>query len=160
MMNELFRTLPKLFRETGQHEQFREGLVFAAWRKIAGERLREQTEPVQLQQKHLIVAVNNEMWKRHLEQLSGEMIFKLNSALGQVAVTFIEFQVDEQKVKDAGNNPAQKEIDSEAQNEIALEQITPQMRKAADAIKDDNLRYQFLLTAGSCLARKERMKNK
>jgi hypothetical protein len=32
------------------------------------------------------------------------------------------------------------------------------MRHAADSIKDENLRYQFLLAAGSCLARKKNMK--
>ena len=42
--------------------------------------------------------------------------------------------------------------------EIALEEVTPKMRRAADAIKDDNLRYQFLLAAGSCLARKKKLK--
>jgi len=50
-------------------------------------------------------------------------------------------------------------ISSAEMEEIALEEVTPKLRVAADAIKDDNLRYQFLLAAGSCLARKKKMVN-
>jgi hypothetical protein len=51
-------------------------------------------------------------------------------------------------------------MSDEELREIALDKITPKLRHAADAIKDDNLRYQFLLAAGSCLARKEKLKEK
>jgi hypothetical protein len=51
-------------------------------------------------------------------------------------------------------------MDVEELREIALEQVTPNLRIAADAIKDDNLRYQFLLAAGSALAQKKRLEKK
>jgi hypothetical protein len=157
-MEALFRALPKLLKEFEDTEEVREAVVFAAWRRIAGESLSEHTVPFRLFNKHLIIAVADKMWKRHLETLSGQMIFKLNSALGQAIVTFIEFRVDEETVAaERAKHPVNKMTDQE-QEEIALEEVTPKLRHSADAIKDDNLRYQFLLAAGSCLARKKKMK--
>jgi len=156
-MEDLFRALPKLLKEFEDTEEVREAVVFAAWRKIAGESLSEHTIPFRLYNKHLIIAVADRMWKRHLESLSGQMIFKLNSVLGQAIVTFIEFRIDEDTVEAERAKHRIKLMSDEEQREIALEEITPKMRRSADAIKDDNLRYQFLLAAGSCLARKKKM---
>jgi hypothetical protein len=157
-MNELFRALPALLRQMEDNESLRQAVVFAAWRRIAGEGLREHAVPLRLFQKHLIVAVMSETWKKHLEHLSGQMIFKLNSTLEQPLVTFIEFRVDEETVGEERAKHQKKALDDERQRQIALEEVTPQMRRAADRIKDENLRYQFLLAAGSCLARKKNMK--
>ena len=157
-MNELFRALPALLRQMEDNESLRQAVVFAAWRRIAGEGLREHAVPLRLYQKHLIVAVMSETWKKHLEHLSGQMIFKLNSTLEQPLVTFIEFRVDEETIKHERAKYPKETIDEEKQKQIALEQVTPKMRHAADSIKDENLRYQFLLAAGSCLARKKNMK--
>ena len=157
-MNELFRALPALLKQFDENENVREAVAFAAWRKISGESLRQHAVPLRLFQKHLIIAVGSETWKKHLESLSGQMIFKINSALGQAVVTFIEFRVDEKTVEaERAKNKKSTLSDAELE-EIALEEVTPKMRRAADAIKDDNLRYQFLLAAGSCLARKKNMK--
>jgi hypothetical protein len=157
-MNELFRALPALLKQMDDNEPLREAVIFAAWRKIAGEGLREKAVPFRLYQKHLIIAVESTMWKRHLESLSGQMIFKINSALGQALVTFLEFRVDDETVQAERAKRRKDLIDEEELREIALEQVTPKLRSAADAIKDDNLRYQFLLAAGSALAQKQRLK--
>ncbi len=157
-MNELFRALPKLLKEFDDNEELREAVTLAAWRKIAGESLRKHAVPFRLFNKHLIVAVRDNMWKRHLETLSGQMIFKINSVLGQAVVTFIEFRIDEETILQKTKNEQGSTLSDEELREIALDEVTPKLRGAADAIKDDNLRYQFLLAAGSCLARKEKMK--
>jgi hypothetical protein len=156
-MNELFRALPKLLKEFEETKEIREAVAFAAWRKIAGDALHEHAIPICLYDKHLIVAVADKTWKRHLESLSGQMIFKLNSALGQAIVTFIEFRIDEETVRNERAKTRKKQISDEEQREIALEEVTSKLRVSADVIKDDNLRYQFLLAAGSCLARKKKM---
>lgn len=159
-MQELFRALPKLLKEFEDTEEVREAVVFAAWRKIAGESLSEHTVPYRLFNKHLIIAVADKMWKRHLETLSGQMIFKLNSSLGQAVVTFIEFRVEEETLAAERSKHRKTQLTDEQLRENALEEVTPKLRNAADAIKDDNLRYQFLLAAGSCLARKKNMQKK
>jgi hypothetical protein len=157
-MNELFRALPALLKEFDENENVRQAVTFAAWRRVAGEALLPHAIPLRLFQKHLIVAVSSETWKKHLEQLSGQMIFKLNSVLGKAVVTFIEFRVDEATIENERVKHRTVTVSEAELEEIALEEVTPKMRRAADAIKDDNLRYQFLLAAGSCLARKKRMK--
>lgn len=158
-MNELFRALPALLKEFEDNEPLRQAVVFAAWRRMAGGGLRARAVPVRLYQKHLIVAVESEMWRRHLESLCGQMIFKINSALGSALVTFIEFRVDEQSVAEEKQKAHKNLISEDKLREIALEQVTPKLRASADAIKDDNLRYQFLLAAGGALAQKEKIKN-
>jgi hypothetical protein len=157
-MNELFRALPALLKEFDENENVREAVVFAAWRRIAGEGLREKAVPFRLFNKHLIVAVTNETWKKHLEHLAGQMIFKLNSALGAAIVTFIEFRVDEKTIETERAKHRKQTLSDAELEEMALEEVTPKLRRSADAIKDDNLRYQFLLAAGSCLARKKKLK--
>jgi hypothetical protein len=157
-MNELFRALPALIKQFDDNENVREAVTFAAWRKIAGESLSPHAIPLRLHLKHLTIAVSSEMWKKHLQSLSGQMIFKINSVLGQAIVTFIEFRVDEKTIETARAKNNKPTISDEELEELALNEVTPKMRRAADAIKDDNLRYQFLLAAGSCLARKEKMK--
>lgn len=157
-MNDLFRTLPKLLKEFEDNENLREAVTFAAWKRVAGKSLCEHTVPFRLYNKHLIIAVRDKMWKRHLEQLSGQMIFKINSVLGQAVVTFIEFRIDEETVQGESSSVKKQFISDDEFREIALEKITPKLRHSADAIKDDNLRYQFLLAAGGCLARKEKLK--
>ncbi len=159
-MEDLFRAMPKLLREFEDTEEIREAVALAAWRRVAGESLCQHAVPFRLFNKHLIVAVANKTWKKHLEHLSGQMIFKLNSLLGQAIVTFIEFRVDEKTVLEERAKNKVSTISREELEEIALEEVTPKLRGAADAIKDDNLRYQFLLAAGSCLARKKKIANR
>ncbi len=157
-MNELFRALPALLKEFDDNETVREAVAFAAWRKIAGESLLQHAVPFRLRQKRLTIAVKSETWRKHLEQLSGQMIFKINSVLGQAVVTFIEFHIDEAAVERENFQERKTMLSDEEYEVIALDEVTPKMRRAADAIKDDNLRYQFLLAAGSCLARKKKLK--
>jgi hypothetical protein len=159
-MNELFRLLPKLLKDFDDNPKVREAVIFAAWRKIAGETLAEHAVPFQLNKKHLIVAVASERWTKYLKDLSGQMIFKLNSSLSQAAVTFIEFEVNDEFVQAERDKRRSKTYDEAELRELALNQVTPQLRSKADSIKDDYLREQFILAAGSCLARKEKMKNK
>ena len=54
--------------------------------------------------------------------------------------------------------PVAPDLNAQAAEEAALNEVSPKMRHKADSIKDDNLRYQFLLAAGSCLVRKKKMK--
>ena len=154
-MEDLFRALPKLLKEFDDSKEVREAIVFAAWRKVAGKSLNTHAVPFRLFEKHLIVAVKDNMWKRHLETLSGKMLFKLNSLLSQAVVTFIEFRIDEATVLKETKSNQMPKLSEEDLREIALNEISPRLRHSADSIKDDNLRYQFLLAAGSCLARKK-----
>lgn len=159
-MNELFKLLPNLLNEHEDNPKVREAVVFATWRKIAGKSLCEHAVPLHLHQKHLTVAVATERWEKYLRDLCGQMIFKINSALGKAVVTFIDFKVNEEFVQADREKRRSKTFDEDELRELALNQVTTKLRSKADLIKDEDLRYQFLLAAGSCLARKERLKKR
>ena len=63
-MEDLFRLLPKLLAEHDDNPKVREAVVFAAWRKAAGESLCKHAVPAQLAEKHLSVAVVSERWAK------------------------------------------------------------------------------------------------
>jgi hypothetical protein len=154
-MQDIFRALPKVLREAGESEPLREPLVFAAWKRIAGENLERNAAPVRLDEKRLIVAVPDEIWKRHLEHLSGQMIFKLNSLLGEEIVTFIEFRVDAKHFS-AGREAQEREaVERLNFDRRSREELTPRLREAAEKIEDPELRELFLQAAGNCLVRKK-----
>ncbi len=156
-MEDFFRALPKILQETGEYEPLREQMIFAAWKRIAGESLQKHTQPARLDEKRLVVIVADDIWRRHLQSLSGQMIFKLNSLLASEAVTFIDFQIDSrafQPARDEKERLAREKEDFETQ---AKAEITPRMQLAADEIKDERLRELFLQAAGNCLVRKKHL---
>lgn len=147
-----------MLRQEGKAEELNESLVFVAWRRVCGEELLTRAVPFRLYQKHLIVAVEDEVWKRHLEALSGQMLFKLNAALGRPTVTFIEFRIDEQTVQAERDRRYKEEMSRLERERIAMKNVPENVAKAAENIEDDDLRKNFLLAAGSCLARRKNLK--
>lgn len=153
-MLDIFRTLPGIFDDVEGAEMVREAIVFAAWRRIAGDGLAEHAVPLRLEKGRLFVAVPNQMWQRQLEDLCGQMVFRLNAALGEPAVTYIELRIDENAVH--SQRSEMQIVSEERLRSEALDEITLELAIAADAIGDDELRRQFLLAAGNCLVRKKR----
>jgi len=155
-MDDLIRTLPKLLRAAGETEEVLEAAALVAWRRVAGEGLRVQAVPFRLYRKTLIVAVLDATWQKQLEAMSGQLLFGLNSLLGQAVVTYIEFRIDPKTVR-----AAREAVQAEATNRVeqerrALKSVTGDVAVAADAIHDEDLRRRFLLAAGSCIDRRER----
>jgi hypothetical protein len=159
-VNELFRALPALLSQFEANEDLRTAVVFAAWRKIAGASLRRQTAPAELAGTTLVIAVAEDNWKRHLEHLAGQMIFRINSVLGRTLVTFIDFRVNETLVTDERRRVSGPDTADSTNVDEALAEVSEAMERSAAAIADEDLRYRFLLAAGSCLARKRRLQDK
>ena len=155
-MEDLIRSLPKLLRAAGEAEEVCEAAALVAWRRVAGEALRGQAVPFRLYRKTLIVAVADTTWQRQLEAMSGQLLFRLNSLLGQAVVTFIEFRIDPKTVRAAREAQAKEETDREQLERRALQKTSGELSHAADAIQDEHLRHRFLVAAGSCIERRER----
>jgi hypothetical protein len=151
-MLDIFRTLPGIFDDVEGAEMVREAVVFAAWRRIAGEGLVEHAVPLRLEKGRLFVAVSNLMWQRQLKDLCGQMVFKLNASLGTPTVNFIELQIDEEAVRARRSKKA--ELNEGELERLAEKEISPELASAAERIADEELRRQFLLAAGNCLVRK------
>src|SRR3954468_17082735 len=93
-MEQLFAALPQLIKELGANHAVDEQMVFAAWRRVAGDMLNERTKPLEYFENRLVVAVEDQSWQRNLETLAPEMVAKLNGATEQGKVKYIEFRID------------------------------------------------------------------
>ncbi len=159
-MQELFKILPNALREQGIADEMSESFVLACFRRVVGENMRGNAVPFRLYNKMLIVSVVDETWKKQLENMSGQLLFKLNAVIGKPTVTFIEFRVDTKTV-DAERDKIHREERSRLEQErIALQNVPLSVREAAQNIADEDLRRNFLLAAGSCLERKKGLSKK
>ncbi len=148
-MNSLLKMLPSMIRLSGDNEEVREQAVFAAWRAIGGANIAYNCIPVRLEQKRLIIAVMDAAWKKQMESLSGEYLFRVNSLLSAPVVTYIEFRVDRKFVQKA-RPPELKEHEFHH-----LAELEAELKDAADKIKDPALREKFLRAASKSLERRE-----
>ena len=146
-MNSLLKLLPMLMRQAGDNEEVREQAVFTAWRTVAGKSLARSCVPFRLYQKQLVIAVQDLTWKKQMEAVVGEFLFRLNSLLGASLVTFIEFRVDPHHVINS-RQPDEQGFDFQHTAEL-----TDDLRAAAEQIKDEALRAQFLRAAAKYLER-------
>lgn len=154
-MEELIQSLPKLLRAAGEAEEVLEAAAFVAWRRVAGEALRGCAVPFRLYRKTLVVAVPDTTWRKQLEAISGQLIFRLNSLLGQAVVTYIEFRIDQKTVKAERARIRVAHVVTAEEEEQAIKEAGA-LRAAASAIRDEDLRRRFLIAAGSYMNAQER----
>jgi len=152
-MQDIFSALPVLLDQHGDNEDVRRSVIFAIWKRVAGDSLLEHAVPVRLADTTLTIAVADRNWQRNLMELSREMLFRMNFILGSSQVKFIEFVID----KSALGGPRDRSGDRASAEAEAFDEINEPLRKAADVIENDDLRRKFLLAAGSCLARERRL---
>jgi hypothetical protein len=146
-MNQLIKSLPGVLRAAENAEEVAQAAAIAAWKHAAGDGLKGHAVPVKLEQRTLTVAVADVIWQKQLHAMRGQMLFRVNSILGQPVVSTIEFVVDPKIAKPrAETSPrAEQSLD----NEVPLE-----LWSAANAIHDKELRKSFLKTAMASLKRK------
>ena len=149
-MEQLFGAIPAVLGGLGANEGINEAVVFAAWQRCAGELLNERTTPIELFENRLVVAVADETWQRHLEDLSPQMLVKLNGSLGRGSVKFIEFRID----KKAVNARRKEKTNPSRANDVAVD-VAASLTEAAKVIADQGLREQFLSAAAAYLARQK-----
>ena len=146
-MESLLKLLPTMIRLAGDHEEVREQAAFTAWRIITGEGLANTCRPFRLYRRHLVIATLDTTWKRQMEAMSGEILFRLNSLLGSPMVTFIEFRIDRAHVV-AGRHQEEPTYSFEH-----IQELKTELQPAAEKIKDEELRAAFLRAASKYLGR-------
>lgn len=147
-MEQVFGAIPSVLNGLSSNGDVDEAVVFAAWKRCAGELLNERTIAIEFFENRLIVAVADRTWQRHLEDLSPQMLYKINSSLGDGTVRFIEFRIDERAVSDSRKSKTPS-------TEIAAPEVSQSLINAADAISDESLRQQFLSAAAEYLERQK-----
>jgi hypothetical protein len=146
-MNQLIKSLPSVLRAAGNAEEVAQAAAIAAWKHAAGDGLKDHAVPVKLENRTLTVVVADMIWQKQLHAMRGQMLFRINSILGQPIVSTIEFVVDPKIAKARAEGP--KRPEQPLDNEVPLE-----LWSAANAIHDKELRKSFLKTAMAALKRK------
>ena len=147
-MEQVFGAIPSVLDGLAPNNGVDEAVVFAAWKRCAGELLNERTVAIEFFENRLIVAVVDETWRRHLEDLSPQMLYKINSSLGDGTVRFIEFRIDGKAVDASREHKT-------ASKETSAPEVSQSLTKAAEAISDVALRQQFLSAAAEYLERQK-----
>jgi len=145
-MIDLTRLLPKLLRANGGNPELAAKL---AWSRAAGSGLRRQAIPLRLEAKTLIVAVGDALWQRQLQHMSAELVYRINTLLGQSVVDALAFRIDPAVISAAqANSPAAGESPKPAP-------APTELLFAARSIADQDLRARFIRAAENCIARRE-----
>ena len=145
-MNQLIKSLPGVLRASRNSPEVAEAAAIAAWKHAAGEGLKDRAVPVKLEKRKLVVAVADTIWQKQLRSMRGQLLFRINSILGQPVVGEIEFVIDPKLAMPAEQ---QSQEDEPLDNEVPLE-----LWSAANAIRDKELRRSFLKAAMHSLKRR------
>jgi hypothetical protein len=147
-MEELIKSLPIVLRAAGVSPEVTEVAILAVWRHVAGDGLRDHAVPLRLEGRTLFVAVADPIWQKQLASMAGQLLFRLNSALGQSLVSRIELIVD-------GRVGLKKKADEHPAADLASVEVPLELYSAANAIQDSALRKTFLKAATTSLKRRE-----
>jgi hypothetical protein len=146
-MNQLIKSLPQVLRASGNSAEVAEAAAIAAWKHAAGDGLKEHAVAFKLENRTLTVAVADPIWRKQLTAMRGQLLFRVNTILGQPLVSSFNFVIDREHVKPRVKEPEHDE--EPLDNEVPLE-----LWSAANGIHDKELRKNFLKTALLSLKRK------
>lgn len=136
-------------KAAGGSTEVAQAACFVAWKQIAGEALSGNAVPLRLDDRTLVIAVADATWQKQMQSLSGQLLFRLNSLLGQPVVTYLEFCEDPRTVTQARLTLTSSEKSRE------LAPVPAELVSAAAGIHDKDLRRAFLGAASSCIRRVE-----
>jgi len=146
-MNQLIKSLPGVLRAAGDAQEVAEAAAIAAWKHAAGDGLKEHAVPLKLENRTLTVGVADAIWQKQLTSMRSQLLFRVNSILGQPLVSVLDFVIDSKLVRARAEQSKPKE--QPLDNEVPLE-----LWSAANAIHDKELRKSFLKTALLSLRRR------
>jgi hypothetical protein len=145
-MNQLIKSLPQVLKAAGNSTEVAEAAAIAAWKHAAGDGLKEHAVALKLENRTLTVAVADPIWQKQLTSMRGQLLYRVNTILGQPLVSAFNFVIDRERVKPRVEQPEQEDP---LDNEVPLE-----LWSAANTIHDKELRKTFLKTALLSLKRK------
>ena len=147
-METFIKALPAVIKAAGGSEEVLEAACLGAWKHAVGETLNARAQAEALRGNTLVVAVEDKVWQRQLEQMRDQFLFRLNKVLGTPVVKVMEFRIAPEKfaVKESSTISS-----AESTRAIPIELIS-----AAANIEDAGLRKAFLGAAVSCVNRLEK----
>ena len=145
-MEELIKTLPSILRSIGDDPEVATAAAFTAWKRAAGDGLRQHAVPIALNEGVLVVAVADTVWQKQMRPMLKELIYKTNTVLGQSLVKQVDLIVDPKVV-----NPPRR-----TSNDRVLAEVPEEISSAANAIADLDLREKFVRAATDTLSRRQK----
>src|SRR5678816_575672 len=127
-MNQLIKSLPQVLRASGNSAEVAEAAAIAAWKHAAGDGLKEHAVALKLENRTLTVAVADPIWQKQLTAMRGQLLYRVNTILGQPLVSAFNFVIDRERVKPRVKQPEQE---VPLDNEVPLE-----LWSAANTIHD------------------------
>ena len=146
-MEKVFSAIPQVVNSLEANSSVSEAVIFGAWENCAGELLAARTAPLEYKATRLAVAVEDDTWRRHLEDLSPQMVARINTLVGRGSLRFIDFVVDQKAVA-----KARLARQGRTAKEVKPPRAPAAISNAADSITDETLRQKFLDAAETCIA--------
>jgi hypothetical protein len=146
-MDELFKTLAAVVRVIGDEPEVAEAAAIAAWKKAAGDGLRQHAVPLRLDSGKLVVAVADAVWQKQLGAMKAQLVYRMNSLLERPLVKTIELTIEP-----AALNKRAQRVD---QNTLLDNQVPQELWSAAAVISDKELRDKFVRAAATAIRRRE-----
>jgi predicted nucleic acid-binding Zn ribbon protein len=94
----LIKALPVVLRASGNAPEVAEAAAIAAWKHFAGAGLKDRAVAFALHDRTLRVAVADLIWQKQMQSMRGQMLYKINTLLGQPVVGAIEFIIDPERL--------------------------------------------------------------
>jgi len=146
-MNQLIKSLPQVLRASGNSAEVAEAAAIAAWKHACGDGLKEHAVALKLENRTLTVAVADPIWQKQLTAMRGQLLYRVNTILGQPLVSAFNFVIDRERVK--------PRVEPEPDEELLDNEVPLELWSAANTIGDKELRKNFLKTALLSLKRKK-----
>ena len=90
-MEHIGGTLKKLIKKEGLENQINQQKAIDLWGDVVGQKIRENTEPLEVQFGVLIVKVKNSVWKQELQFQKEDIIKSLNKKLIKTTIKDLRF---------------------------------------------------------------------
>ncbi len=90
-MEHIGGTLKKLIKKEGLENEINQQKAIDLWGDVVGQKIRENTEPVEVQFGVMIIKVKNSVWKQELQFQKEDMIKSLNKKLIKTTIKDLRF---------------------------------------------------------------------
>ena len=91
MMEHIGGALKKLIKKEGLENEINQQKAIDLWGDVVGQKIRENTEPVEVQFGVMIIKVKNSVWKQELQFQKEDMIKSLNKKLTKTTIRDLRF---------------------------------------------------------------------
>jgi hypothetical protein len=145
-MEDLIKSLSSVVRAAGSSPEVNEAAAIAAWKYVAGTGMRPHAIATKLEGSTLVIDVRDTIWQTQLTMMRYQLLFRVNSTLGQALVTKLELRVNPKAL------PVEKPNKPDA--DILANEVPIELWAAASEIEDKQLRQKFLKAATGMLRRK------